>query len=96
MMKSLTHFYPVGSGWSRPHSVKDKKAPFAPRRAGLVETRFSSICTFHPVGPGWTEPKGDEDPCTICGAGLVETLSLPKTIVKIPPRKVRLWNLSKA
>jgi hypothetical protein len=74
----------------------NKGAPFAPRRAGLVETRFSSICAFHPVGPGWTEPKGDEVPCTICGAGLVETPFFAKVNCDIPPRKVRLWNLSKA
>ena len=74
----------------------NKGAPFAPRRAGLVETRFSSICAFHPVGPGWTEPKGDEVPCTICGAGLVETPFFAKVNCDIPPRKVRLWNLGKA
>jgi hypothetical protein len=54
---------------------------FAPRKAGLVETHCHQSAHFYPVGPGWTEPKGDEDPCTICGAGLVETLSLPKSIV---------------
>jgi len=156
MMRSLTHFYPEGSGWSKPlrhlHLIglgwlkpvrhlcpvgsgwlrpvfsnkeapfvprrvglvetrapfvprrvglvetrfSNKGAPFAPRRAGLVETRFSSICAFHPVGPGWTEPKGDEVPCTICGAGLVETPFFAKVNCDIPPRKVRLWNLGKA
>ena len=45
MMTSLTHFYPMGSGWSKPLPVKDKNAPFLPYKAGLVETQERAICT---------------------------------------------------
>ena len=95
LVETLAPFVPRRVGLVETR-FSNKGAPFAPRRAGLVETRFSSICAFHPVGPGWTEPKRDEVPCTICGAGLVETPFFAKVNCDIPPRKVRLWNLGKA
>jgi hypothetical protein len=58
MMKSLRHLHPIGSGWWRPLSAKDKKAPFVPRRAGLVETRFHQYAHFTPWGRAGRNLKG--------------------------------------
>ena len=60
---------------------------------------------IEPAAKGLSEGKHEEEqwevvpkqsPCTICGAGLVETPFFAKVNCDIPPRKVRLWNLGKA